>query len=202
MPPAQKFLREQFIGAALSIVRREGYRALTARSMATELGTSTRPVFTEFTNMEEVKNETRLAAKAIYNEHVAKFLTWTDPFRGMGMGHYLFAKEEPRLYEFLFMTRDMPRNVLDTIFSVSNYYEIGLESIQKLRGISSEDAKTLIQVMVTHVHGISCLLVTGAAQFTDEEVINQITAVCISVRISLQKGVYGIDTEAVNDKSV
>ena len=50
-----KFTKEQMITAALDLVRREGTAALTARSLAEALGTSTQPVFTCFTTMDEAK---------------------------------------------------------------------------------------------------------------------------------------------------
>ena len=55
MPPRAKFSREEITDAAFAIVRAEGMQALTARSLGDALGSSARPIFTVFQNMEEVQ---------------------------------------------------------------------------------------------------------------------------------------------------
>ena len=64
MPPRVKFSREEIIAAALDIVRRGGMAALTARSLAAELGSSATPVFGLFENLQEVQEEGVRAANA------------------------------------------------------------------------------------------------------------------------------------------
>ena len=66
MPPRVKFSREEIIAAALDIVRRGGMAALTARSLAAELGSSAKPVFGLFENMQEVQDAVVRAANAEY----------------------------------------------------------------------------------------------------------------------------------------
>ena len=56
MPPKAKFTKEEIINAAFEITRRDGFDALTARSLAAELGSSPRPIFTVFSGMEEVQS--------------------------------------------------------------------------------------------------------------------------------------------------
>ena len=57
MPPKAKFTKAEIIEAALNIVRADGYEALTSRALGTYLGSSARPIFTVFKNMEEVQQE-------------------------------------------------------------------------------------------------------------------------------------------------
>ena len=63
MPPKAKFTKEEIIEAALNIVRTDGYEALTSRALGTYLGSSARPIFTVFKNMEEVQQAMIEAAK-------------------------------------------------------------------------------------------------------------------------------------------
>lgn len=96
MPPKVKFSREEIIAAALDIVREGGMTALTARSLAARLGSSAKPVFGLFENMQEVQNEVMLAANAEYQ----KFL-YTEmmrgiykPYKASGMAYIAFARKE------------------------------------------------------------------------------------------------------------
>ena len=62
MPPKAKFTKAEIIEAALNIVRADGYEALTSRALGTYLGSSARPIFTVFKNMEEVQQDTTFRA--------------------------------------------------------------------------------------------------------------------------------------------
>ena len=66
MPPKAKFTKAEIIEAALNIVRADGYEALTSRALGTYLGSSARPIFTVFKNMEEVQQDMIKSAKALY----------------------------------------------------------------------------------------------------------------------------------------
>ena len=57
MAPRVKFTREEFAEAGLSVVRKKGFSALTAQALAEELKSSTRPIFTCFGTMDELKAE-------------------------------------------------------------------------------------------------------------------------------------------------
>ena len=51
MPPKPKFTKEEIVTAALNITREKGIDAVTAREIAAKLGSSARPIFTVFRNM-------------------------------------------------------------------------------------------------------------------------------------------------------
>ncbi|MEI5604342.1 TetR family transcriptional regulator, partial [Streptomyces brasiliscabiei] len=66
MPRKFMFTREEIIAAALNLTRKGGISALTARALGVELGSSSRPIFGLFKNMEEVQQEVFRAADALY----------------------------------------------------------------------------------------------------------------------------------------
>ena len=59
MPPKPKFTREEIVEKALELVAQGGEEALTARDLGQRLGSSARPIFTVFKNMEELQGEVR-----------------------------------------------------------------------------------------------------------------------------------------------
>ena len=65
MPPKAKFDKDEIMKTALSIVENDGMDALTARTLGQRLGSSARPIFTVFKNMDEVACET---IKKAYDE--------------------------------------------------------------------------------------------------------------------------------------
>jgi len=81
----------------------DGFEALTSRALGTHLGSSARPIFTVFKNMEEVQQAVIKSAKTLYKEYVNKGLTAEHPFKGVGMQYILFSVNEPKLFQLLFM---------------------------------------------------------------------------------------------------
>lgn len=66
MPRPNLFTKDNIIDASLEIMRREGPDGITARAVAEKLNTSTKPIFSLFSSMDEVKSETLERAYSIY----------------------------------------------------------------------------------------------------------------------------------------
>ena len=182
MPPKAKFTKAEIIGAALNIVRTEGYEALTSRALGTHLGSSARPIFTVFKNMEEVQQAMIEAAKKLYKEYVNKGLTAEHPFKGVGTQYILFSVNEPKLFQLLFMAEQKQIPDLSVVLPLidESYGDI-LLSIQKDYKISKLSAKKLYQHLWIYTHGIASLCATKMCRFTDEEISTMITEVCLSI---------------------
>jgi AcrR family transcriptional regulator len=189
MPPIPRFTKAEIVAAALNLARREGIAGITARDLGAELGTSSRPIFTAFRNMEEVQRETVLAARTLYNGYVEKGLANEIPFKGVGMQYICFAREEPQLFKLLFMTADETLLTLDNILPVidDNSDKI-LSSIQNAYGLSRELAYRLYQNMWVFTHGIACLYATGVSRLTEDEASERLTEVFIGLLINMKSG--------------
>ena len=137
MPPKAKFTKEEIIEAAFHIVKTEGLEALTSRELGTCLGSSARPIFTVFNNMDEVQQAVMESAKRLYREYVRKGLEWEHPFKGVGTQYILFAVNEPKLFQLLFMTRRPQIPDLSGVLPlIEESYEEILLSIQEDYGVS------------------------------------------------------------------
>lgn len=193
MPPKAKFTKAEIIEAALNIVRTEGYEALTSRALGTYLGSSARPIFTVFKNMEEVQQVMIEAAKNLYKEYVNKGLTAEQPFKGVGTQYILFSVNEPKLFQLLFMAEQKQIPDLSGVLPLidESYGDI-LLSIQKDYEISELSAKKLYQHLWIYTHGIASLCATKMCRFTGEEISTMITEVCTSVLKKIQE-------EEIND---
>lgn len=106
MPPKAKFTKEQIVLAALEITRRNGIRAVTAREVGTELNVSTRPIFTYFSSIDELKKAVLEKAKEIYRSRILLGMEDPTPFLGVGKEYIQFAIEEKQLYKLIFFDAD------------------------------------------------------------------------------------------------
>ena len=97
MPPRVKYQKDEIIDAALRVTRRQGFQTITAREIAAELGASTRPIFTWFDTMEQLKAEVCRQARDIYRRYIEQGLAGPIPFLGVWQQYIRFAREEREL---------------------------------------------------------------------------------------------------------
>ena len=189
MPPKAKFSREEIIDAAINIVREDGFDALTSRALGTKLGSSARPIFTVFQNMEEVQQVVIITAKQKYREYISKGLSQDLAFKGVGMEYILFPINEPKLFQLLFMT-EQPQipDLTGVLPLIDDSYEQILRSIQSGYGIDKSSAEILYRHLWIYTHGIATLCATNMCRFTDEEIGSMIRQVCISILKSIKAG--------------
>ena len=57
MPPKAKITKEKILNTVLEITKETGFETVNARSIANKLQCSTRPIFTCYENMDEVKKD-------------------------------------------------------------------------------------------------------------------------------------------------
>lgn len=187
MPPKAKFSREEIIEAAFHIVRTEGMNALTSRALGTKLGSSARPVFTVFQNMEEVQQSVMEAAKSLYKEYIQKGLSEKPAFKGVGTQYILFSIKEPKLFQLLFMTEHRQAPDLSEVLPlIDNNYEQILLAIQNDYEIDKALAENLYRHLWIYTHGIAALCATKMCRFTGEEINEMITEVFISLSAQIK----------------
>lgn len=182
MPPKSKFTREQIIDAALNIVKSRGMEALTARSLAEELGSSPRPVFTVFESMEEVQSEVRLAAKRLYESYEDEAMVGKNPFKGSGIGYVNFAKNEPELFRLMFMSKQSADlNSGNVLGRIDDYSEKILASVRSAFGFGEAVSAEIYLHLWIYTHGIASLIATGVCSFTEAEISDMLAVVGRSV---------------------
>lgn len=189
MPPKAKFTREEITQAAFNIVKTDGFDALTSRTLGIHLGSSARPIFTVFKNMEEVQQAVIESAKKLYKEYVDKGLRQNHPFKGVGTQYILFSVNEPKLFQLLFMTEQPQLPDLSGILPlIEESYEEILLSIQNDYGINARSAEKLYHHLWIYTHGIAALCATKMCRFTGDEISSMITEVCMSILKSIKEG--------------
>ena len=175
MPPKPKFTREQVVSAALEIVSEKGLESLTARELGERLGSSARPIFTDFKNMEELSHEVRGAAMKKFEEYSKKAIGYTPPLKKVGMQMILFACEEPKLYKLLFMSENKSaKSFEDVMKNLGLTADMCIEFIQKNFGFNKNDAVIFFEQLWIYTFGIGAMCATGMCRFSEEELVQML----------------------------
>ena len=189
MPPKAKFTKEQITKAALGVVSEKGAQALTAKELGAALGTSTTPIFTVFNSMQEVQDAVMLAAMERFEEYAHKAAHLGPVFKQVGMQMILFAKEEPKLYQLIFMSSISEAQTFDDIYAhLGSVADECLDVLQKDYDLSKENAKTLFEHVWIHTFGIGALCATGVCDFSHEQIAEMLTQDFTAMMMLMKSG--------------
>ncbi|MBS7008101.1 TetR/AcrR family transcriptional regulator [Anaerostipes sp.] len=166
MPPKAKITKEMILNIVLDITRDTGYETVNARSIADKLQCSTRPIFTCYKNMDELKTEFLAFAYEYYEQYVAGYSdsATVNPYLILPLSYIEFAQEEAYLFKLLFVD-DMELKMTEA----KDFYkefdnEKRAQAFSETVGIELERAKTIFLDLFLYTHGIAVL--TAAKKIT------------------------------------
>ena len=173
MPPKIKITKEDIVNAALNIVRCNGVESINARNVASRLGCSTQPVFSNFATMEELRLAVTEKAGVIFEEYMKREEERSEfpPYKSSGMAYIRFAKEEKELFKLLYM-RNRKGETIPTDSVVDNKTK---EYVYKNTGLVGDDNKLFHLEMWAYVHGIAAMFATDFLDLEWELVSKMLT---------------------------
>lgn len=174
MPPKPKYTKEQMLEAALGIVRKEGESALTARHLGEVLGTSSRPIFTLFKNMEELVLALREPAMEVFQEMCSNFSNYSPAFKKLGQNLVEFAENEPHLFRFLFIDAH-GKSITISQWCRSGLGDEAIMTLMRDHDLDEPAARLLFQEMWLHTFSICVMKVTKAVEITDKEISDSLS---------------------------
>ena len=173
MPPKIKISKQDIINAGVDLMRKNGETALNARALASHIGCSTQPIFSNYESMESLKQDVIVAAYKLYQNYVIAETNTNHypPYKASGMAYIRFAKEESELFKLLFM-RNRSHEQTDTLDPVT---ESVLGHLQKDVGFTPEQAMRFHLEMWIYTHGIATMLATSFLPLDLETISSLIT---------------------------
>lgn len=163
MPPKFKFTKEEIISAALDITRQKGISAVTARALASKLGSSVKPIFGHFENMQQLQLEVLNAANELYTNYINQSMLQGKypPYKASGMAYICFAKEEKELFKLLFMRDRSNENIEERREDIRPILDV----IMKNLNINEDEAYVFHLQQWVYVHGIATMIATNYLQW-------------------------------------
>lgn len=188
MAPKFKFTKEEILEVTLDFIRINGIKEISARTIARELNASTKVIFSLFGNMENLIREVNQLARNEFLHKVKISLKDESPFKRLGIEYILFSKNEPKLFEWLFMNKSVEIEDFKDFLPMYDYeYKKVIESIVNEYKISIKSAEKFYTHLFTYSHGIATLSVTGIYSFTKIEIIEATTEIARSLVKSFLK---------------
>ncbi|MBU0993321.1 MAG: hypothetical protein KJ737_12580 [Proteobacteria bacterium] len=140
MPPKTKFCDQDIIGAAFSILRKSGWKTVSARTIASELNSSTTPIYTYLTSMKNLEEIMLEKTMNLIEQYTKRKIT-ANPLINIGTGIILFARQERELYRFINSENHMafrfdsgilvPKSELDTVMAYPLFKNLSARQIRQ-----------------------------------------------------------------------
>lgn len=189
MPPKPRFTKEEIAAAALTLIKEKGVSALTARELGNRLGTSARPIFTTFRNMDEVKWAARALALREFEAYASDFTDYTPAFKRIGMLMVSYAIHEPELFKLLFMQEHTEgQSFENTIRDLGSIADVCMELIQRDYDMTPTESRILFEQMWVHAFGMGALCAMKVCDFSEEEISKKLGQVFAGMVLVIKGG--------------
>lgn len=177
---------ERLVAAALTVLERDGPRALQARRLASEVGASTMAIYTHFGGMPKLIEAMTREGLSRFAEHVRRVPQTDDPMADLiagGLAYGEFALRNPQLYRLLFGLTELAR--ADQEPEAAAIWELaeGVDALSVLVGaveraidagrIRRQDATSAATQILCTTHGFVLLMMTG---FVDSQGLSSVMA--------------------------
>lgn len=184
MPPRPKVTKEQIIDAALKIAKEKGIERITAREIGSALGVSSRPLFTYYESMDDLRIDVFKEAYDQYEKFISAALHDPMVFRSMGQHTLRFICEEPQLFKILCFSslEDIGKSDLigSHAFFENNYNNIKGYLINVME-FNEHDAKCFFRQLWIHTMGIGMLIVSGTCPYSQDELQHMMSEMCLAI---------------------
>lgn len=165
--------RERILQTALDMLLRDGYGAITVKTLAAEIGCSTQPILWHFKNMAGFR-------QAFYEYCVAfaksRFPLWNgsldDLLTETARGYITIACQMPNLFRFVFADS---RTDCENFTAVQ---KLQLDSTAKIldllcreKGLPRPQAEQFLMNYEFYIHGIAAYTASGFVRYPEAEII-------------------------------
>lgn len=167
--------KDQILNAAYDLVASEGFAHFTARSIAAKMKCSTQPIYLEFQNMDDLRQELIKKIEDYLQSTVFMKEVIGDPLIDMHLNYIAFAKNQKTLYRALFVEEHPSAREISRFA-----YEIFEEHVSEhpqLKQLDEELKKALFTSTWIVSSGIASLVSSNLIHPTQEETIQIIQTI-------------------------
>lgn len=158
MPPKVIFNKAQIIDSSLKIVKEKGFKQLSAREVARELISSTRPVYENFQSMDELKKTVLQKIVDLLYDYVTRQYT-KNAFLNTGVGYVLYARDHREFFKIIFLEDNDASGIIDEMLKKLDK-EI-VKKVPELKKLSHTERKDLLRKGWIYTHGFAVMVFSG-----------------------------------------
>ncbi|TQI67329.1 TetR/AcrR family transcriptional regulator [Clostridium sp. KNHs216] len=173
MPPKPMTNKEEILSAAISLVREQGMENVNARSIASKLNCSTKPLFRIYENMDSLKQDVITQLNLYYNMFMEARMSDENRLLTQGIAYIEFARQEKNIFNTLFMDKNCAGKSIEEILD-ADWNQRSIMNAKERTGLSLEKARSLFRDVWLYSHGIATQIVSDDINLPPKEVVQLI----------------------------
>lgn len=168
MARKKTIMKSQILDTAYAVVKAEGFEGFTARNIAKTMDCSTQPIYLEFKNMDDLKNELFIKVKDYLAETIYPKKRTGDAILDTCLNFVYFAKEETVFFKALFLEDHLGSERLHKIS-----FEAMLKAFEQnneTKNLTKAEKRERFEEIWIVVYGTAALIAQGLLKFDEKTV--------------------------------
>ncbi len=186
LPKTKKITKENILDCALKIIKEKGMEGLNVRLIAKRLNCSIQPIYYQFSNFEDLKEQAYKHIYEIYQNMMISNIGKVHGYKEMGLAYIHFASMYPEYFKLIFM-QQTDLDAEKFIMADHSGSKVLLEGM-KLTNLSKEEQKKFHIKVWIFTHGIATLVATGTIKISDYEINKLLEDTVRELLIGFKKG--------------
>ena len=192
--------KQRILDAAYKLAVRGGIESLTARNIAKAVNCSTQPIYLEFENMQDLRNQVLARISDELKSNTLQQNFTGEPLIDLDLSYLYFAKEHVDLFRAMFVDGKFGNQmIVDTLMG------LGIEKFKQqfdAEQYSDERLKHIVIANWIAATGLATLLINKMANFTQAQMVSvfkaQIHDAMLNDRLTNMEEnlLFAADTEA------
>jgi AcrR family transcriptional regulator len=172
MPPKVIFNKSKIIDSSLRIIKEKGVKQLSAREVARELTSSTRPVYEHFQSMDKLKKAVLQKTVDLLYDYVTRPYT-SNAFLNTGVGYVLYARDHREFFKMIFLEDNDASGIIDEMLKKLDKVIVKVPELMKL---SSSARRDLLRNSWIYTHGFAVMVFSGYIKINQDKQIIKMLA--------------------------
>ncbi|MCF1582714.1 MULTISPECIES: TetR/AcrR family transcriptional regulator [Bacillota] len=166
--------KQRILDAAYKLAVRGGIESLTARNIAKAVNCSTQPIYLEFENMQDLRNQVLARISDELKSNTLQQNFTGEPLIDLDLSYLYFAKEHVDLFRVMFVDCKFGNQmIVDTLMG------LGLEKFKQQFDAEQFSEERLNHIVISNwiaATGLATLLINKMANFTQAQMISVLKA--------------------------
>lgn len=173
MPAIIELSKENVVKSAVKLVNSSGWESLNARSLAKQLGVSTKPLYRIYNGMEEIKDDVYKEIYRQYDEFINSRIDNKKALLTLCIAYVEFANEYKNLFISLFLSNNLKWKSIDDVLD-EKWNQSTIINLVNKQNLTFEKAKDLFMDIWLYANGLATLVATNDIKIDDKEILIRI----------------------------
>lgn len=172
MKQAADITKEEVVKKAVQLVHKSGWESLNARSLAKEIGYSTKPLYRLFGGMDPIKEEVYKEIYREYDEFITSRIDAKKALLTLCIAYVEFAAKYKNLFISLFLSNNLNWENFDNVLD-EKWNQSTIINLVNKEGLDFKKAKELFMSLWLYANGLATLIATNDIVLNEEEIMDK-----------------------------